>query len=83
MAKSWTIVSTPSAAATGMEASRAARTRSLAIITGRRRTRSHQAPASRPISRNAADSSAVSTPTSKVLACREITATRGIASSET
>jgi hypothetical protein len=56
------IRSAPSAAATGIVVSRAARAASAAIITGRRRKRSTHAPASRPKSRCGRPAAAASTP---------------------
>jgi hypothetical protein len=50
------------------------------MSTGRLRIRSHQAPAGRPITRNAAVCSATSTPTWNVVAESAVIATSGTAS---
>jgi hypothetical protein len=50
------------------------------IITLRRRIRSTQAPAGRPMTRNARNSNVVSSPTWNGVACRTFTASSGMAS---
>ena len=75
----WPIVSTPSQAATGRLPYSMAATRSQAIISGRQRSRSTQAPTGRPISSQGRYAVAVSRVTTNVLACRTSTASSGIA----
>src|SRR6266542_3000990 len=74
------MLSTPSAWASGIEASARARPRSAAISTGRRRSRSTQTPAGRPISTNGRNSMVESRPTWKVEVCRAVIAISGRAS---
>ena len=74
---------TPLTAASGMISSRAARPRSAAIITGRRRTRSTHTPAKSPTSRIGADPAAASSPICQGVASRVSAAISGTASAVT
>ena len=73
----------PVIAASGMISSNAARPRSAAIITGRRRTRSTHTPAKRPTSRTGADPAADSSPICQGVASRVSAAISGTASAVT
>jgi hypothetical protein len=77
---SWATVSQPSAQATGTVASNSARPRSAAMSTGRRRTRSAQAPAGSPMTSHATDVAAATRLTWNVEAASVVTATSGSAS---
>ncbi len=80
---SWVIVSAPSHHATVTDTRSAARTRSVAIITGRRLTLSTHAPAGRPSTSTVMVVRALSSPTSPGPASRAVTASRGIATQPT
>lgn len=76
---SWVMFNAPSAAATGMVASSIPLVTSLAMRMGRRRNRSSQAPAGRPMRANASVEEAVIRPTWNGVALSDKTASRGIA----